>query len=64
MKIVDIEGKVIEVENLALALLQAEDYRHYRHSAAGFEEFDDRQQAYWDDVYQKLLALDKTAIPP
>jgi len=38
-------------------LLQADDYRHYRHTDPGFSDFDDKQQAYWEDIYQKLLAL-------
>lgn len=57
MKITDQNGKIITVENLQLALLQADDYRHYRHTDPGFADFDDNQQAYWEDVYQKLLAL-------
>ena len=64
MKIIDLDGKVIEIENLALAILQADDYRHYRHTTAGFEVLDKRQQAYWEDVYQKLLKLNKTAPAP
>ena len=57
MKITDTEGKIITVENLQLALLQADDYRHYRHIDPRFSDFDDRQQAYWEDIYQKLLAI-------
>jgi len=57
MKITDIYGKIITIENLQLALLQADDYRHYRHTDPGFSDFDDKQQAYWEDIYQKLLAL-------
>lgn len=57
MKIKDLGGKIITVENLQLALFQADDYRHYRHIDPGFAEFDARQQAYWEDVYQKLLTL-------
>jgi len=57
VKIKDIEGKIITVENLQLALLQADDYRYYRHTDPGFAEFDNKQRAYWEDIYQKLLAL-------
>jgi len=57
MKITDIYGKIITIENLQLALLQADDYRHFRHTDPGFSDFDDKQQAYWEDIYQKLLAL-------
>ena len=57
MKIIDLDGKVITVENLELALMQADDYRYYRHSDPAFAAFDEKQQAYWNDVYNKLLAL-------
>jgi hypothetical protein len=57
MKIIDYNGKVIEVENLDLALLQADDYRHYRHATAGYEQADLRLQSYWQDVHDKLLKL-------
>jgi hypothetical protein len=30
MKITDLDGNKIEVTDLALAILQADDYRHYR----------------------------------
>ncbi|QEM06184.1 hypothetical protein DIU31_022680 [Mucilaginibacter rubeus] len=57
MKIVDINGKIITVENLDLAILQADDYRHYRHANPSFKSLDEGLQAYWEDVYQKLLRL-------
>lgn len=57
MEIIDLDGQIITVENLQLALLQADDYRHYRHADPGFAEFDAKQQAYWEDIYQKLLSL-------
>lgn len=55
MKLIDLDGKVIEVENLDLALLQADDYRHYRVTTP--TEKDIYRYAYWEDVYQKLLKL-------
>ena len=57
MKIFDLDGKEIEVADLALALLQADDYRHYRvtnPTAMQLHLYD-----YWEDFYQKLLLLDK-----
>jgi hypothetical protein len=54
MKIVDLNGKEIEVTDLPLAILQADDYRHYRHNNP---EFDQKQRKYWEDFYQKLLQL-------
>ena len=57
MKIVDNNGKVIEVANLDLAIMQADDYRHYLHADKAFAQLDTKLQAYWQDVYQKLLLL-------
>lgn len=57
MKIIDLDGKVIEIENLDLAIRQADDYRHYQHTDAAFMELDKKQQTYWQDVYEKLLKL-------
>ncbi|EHQ30975.1 hypothetical protein [Mucilaginibacter paludis] len=55
MKIIDLNGKVIEVENLELALLQADDYRHYRVTTP--TENDLKRYAYWEHVYQILMKL-------
>lgn len=57
MKIVDINGEVIEVENLELALMQADDYRHYRVSQPTASDL--KQYAYWQDLYEKLHELKK-----
>ena len=57
MKIIDLDGKVIEIENLDLAIMQADDYRRYQHTDAAFIELDKKQQTYWEDVYEKLLKL-------
>lgn len=57
MKIIDLDGKLIEVENLDLAIMQVDDYRHMKHTDAAFADLDKNQQAYWNDVYQKLLKL-------
>jgi hypothetical protein len=57
MKIVDKNGKIIAIENLDLAILQADDYRHYRHADPSFKALDEELQTYWEDVYQKLLQL-------
>ncbi|NHA05582.1 hypothetical protein G7092_17355 [Mucilaginibacter sp. HC2] len=57
MKIIDLEGKEIAVTDLSLAILQADDYRHYRHINTEFAEFDEKQRRYWEDIYQKLLKL-------
>jgi hypothetical protein len=57
MKILDLNGKIIEVENLDLAIMQADDYRHMKHNDPAFTKLDETLNAYWDDVYQKLLKL-------
>ena len=57
MKIIDLKGKEITVTDLELAIMQTDDYRHYRHTDPSFTELDEGLQAYWDDVYQKLLRL-------
>jgi len=56
MKITDLEGKEITVTDLRLAILQADDYRHYRVSEPS--EYQLYLYKYWEDVYQKLLLLD------
>ncbi len=57
MEIIDLDGKIITVENLELALMQADDYRHYCHADPALATFDDKQRVYWTDIYHKLLAL-------
>jgi hypothetical protein len=52
MKIIDLNGKEIEVMDLPLAILQADDYRHYRHNNP---DYDGKQRKYWEDFYQKLM---------
>ncbi len=57
MKIIDIDGNEIEVVDLAMALLQADDYRHYRVSEP--TEMHLKLQTYWGDCYEKLVLLDQ-----
>ena len=59
MNIIDLYGKKIEVTDLQLAILQADDYRHYTLTEPGAQEFGAKQKSYWEDVYQKLLLLEK-----
>jgi hypothetical protein len=60
LKIRDLNGFNIEIDNFQLAIMQADDYRHFRHLDPAYQAMDNRLQAYWDDVYQKLLALNTT----
>ncbi|MBL4675886.1 MAG: hypothetical protein JKY70_06745 [Mucilaginibacter sp.] len=57
MEITDLNGKVIEVDDLDLALMQADDFRHYRHTDNRFTRLDEELNAYWEDVYNKLWKL-------
>jgi hypothetical protein len=45
------------VTDLSLAILQADDFRHYELSGTGNSAFNRKQKAYWEDVYQKLIQL-------
>jgi hypothetical protein len=56
MKVIDLDGKEIEVTDLALALMQADDYRHYRVNVPTSYQL--HLYKYWEDFYQKLLILD------
>lgn len=57
MKITDLNGFVLEIENLQLAIMQADDYRHYEHTDPTNKAEDEKRKAYWEDVYQKLIQL-------
>jgi hypothetical protein len=59
MKIIDSGSKEITITDLGLAIMQADDYRHYRHTDPSFKQMDEGLQAYWEDVCQKLLGLRK-----
>jgi hypothetical protein len=56
LKIIDLNGVGLEIDNLQLAIMKADDYRHYRVSAPA--EHDWYVYKYWEDIYQKLLLLD------
>ena len=55
MHITDLDGMKIEVTDLPLALMQADDYRHYRVSDPTSYQL--HLYEYWEDFYQKLLIL-------
>jgi hypothetical protein len=59
MKIIDLYGKEIQVTDLSLALLQADDFRHYSTNDPTQFEFFQQQRAYWQDVYEKLQMLEQ-----
>ncbi|MDC7217791.1 MAG: hypothetical protein PQJ28_02075 [Spirochaetales bacterium] len=57
MKVTDLNGYEIEVTDLDEAIRKTGAYKEYRHEDKGFEDFDRRQQAYWTDMYDKLVAI-------
>jgi len=57
MKIIDLDGREIEVTDLDLAIMQADGYRYYRVNEP--TEMHLHLYDYWEDFYQKLLLLDK-----
>lgn len=59
MKITDINGQAIEVTDLDAAIEQAAYYKDCRHQPPE-PVADSRQQAYWADIYEKLIRLKKT----
>jgi hypothetical protein len=63
MDIIDQNGKKIEVTDLGPAIMQADDYRHYQLSGSAHRDYNRRQQAYWEDIYLKLMILAEQASP-
>ena len=60
MHIIDFEGNSIEVNNLDKAIEQADAFRTYSHTDPAFAAMDKNLQAYWQDVYDKLIKLKET----
>lgn len=56
MKITDLNGQHIEVTDLTAALEQAAYFKDCYHEPPD-PVADKRQQAYWTDIYNKLMAL-------
>lgn len=50
MKITDLNGFDLEIDNLQLAIMQADDNKHFRHLDPAYQQTDERLQAYWEDV--------------
>lgn len=59
MKVTDLNGCSIEVTDLDEAIKMTAQYKEYEHENKCFSEFDKRQNAYWKDMYEKLIALKK-----
>jgi len=58
MKITDLNGQEITVTDLKAAIAQAAAYKEYQHEPP-VPIADKRQQAYWTDIYNKLIQLQK-----
>lgn len=59
MTITDLNGCEIEISNLKEAIRIAERNTGYRHEDKSFTDFDNRQNAYWTDIHEKLTAIKK-----
>ncbi|QDW25511.1 hypothetical protein FFJ24_012065 [Pedobacter sp. KBS0701] len=57
LKVIDLAGRPIRVNNLEAAIKQADLYRNQYHEDPRFAELDKRLRGYWEDLYQKLVAL-------
>lgn len=57
MQITDKNGDVVEVTDLDLAIEEADFGRGCRHEDTSMAAFDDKVNAYWQDFYDKLIAL-------
>jgi hypothetical protein len=57
IQIKDKNGEKVEVANLTQAIEQADYFRNFAHSDKLFEKFDKKRQAYWQDMYEKLVAI-------
>ncbi|MBG6063311.1 hypothetical protein IWX83_003121 [Flavobacterium sp. CG_9.1] len=57
IQVEDKEGKIMTVTNLPEAVQQADYFRNFAHTDKLFEKFDKERQAYWQDLYEKLVAI-------
>lgn len=62
MKVTDLNGCKIEVTDLDEAIRKTAKYKEYRHEDKSFSDFDNRQNAYWADFYEKLTAIKERII--
>lgn len=55
MEIPDLNGNRIEATDLEMAIKLAGQYKCFEHEDKSYSSFDNRQKAYWKDIYEKLL---------
>ena len=60
MYVLDLDGKAVKVTDLAGAIEQAGQFKGYKHEDPAFAGLDQRLNAYWHDLYEKLLQLQMT----
>lgn len=59
MQVYDLDGKRLTVTDLAKAIEQARMFMNFRHVDPSFAQVDKNLQAYWRDLHDKLVALQK-----
>lgn len=59
MQVYDLEGKRLTVTDLAKAIEQASMFMNFSHVDPSFAQVDKHLQAYWSDLHDKLVALQK-----
>ena len=57
IKIIDLHGCELEVEDLDRAIQQSGQFKEYACNGDNFSDFNQRQKLYWSDVHDKLTAL-------
>ena len=57
IQVEDKNGKDIRFTNLPQAIEQADYFRNFAHEDKLFEKFDKERQAYWQDLYEKLVEI-------
>ena len=57
MKIKDLNGCNVEINNLNDAIQITRRYKQYEHENIGFSVLDKKLNRYWTDMYEKLLKI-------
>ncbi|WP_026713444.1 hypothetical protein [Flavobacterium daejeonense] len=57
MEVIDLNGCTIEVSDLDEAIKITAEYKDYQQEGNDFSDFNERQKAYWMDMYEKLTAI-------
>lgn len=59
MKVTDLNGFVLTVTDLDEAINQADLFKGFAHTNKSYNDFDARQQAYWEDLHTKLVSIER-----